>query len=83
MGEAADAASDRGCAVLLELVRRETAPHGLVDRQVDGTVLLDNSVPRACSCRPSSKKRPSRRGARELDIDRLLAWIDADPRDGA
>ena len=81
----ADAASDRGYAVLLELVRRETAepPPGLVERRVDGTILLDSRVPRPLLLPTLRDSGAPCVVLANRDVDPALGWIDADFRGGA
>lgn len=80
----ADAASDRGYAILLELVRSETAPPpGLTERRVEGTILLDSRVPRPLLVPILLESNAPCVVLANRDVDPALGWIDADFRGGA
>ena len=81
----ADAASDRGYAVLLELVRRETSepPPGLVERRVDGTILLDSRMPQPLLVPALRESGAPCVVLANREVDPTLGWIDADFCGGA
>jgi len=81
----ADTASDRGYGVLLELVRRETSapPPGLVERRVDGTILLDSRLPQPLLVPTLRESGAPCVVLANRDVDPALGWIDADFRGGA
>jgi DNA-binding LacI/PurR family transcriptional regulator len=78
-----DTAARRGYAVMIEPVGRPDIPQpmGLVERRVDGTVLLDSRVPCVLAAELLATKVPAVVVANR-DVGGL-GWVDADFRGGA